>query len=261
MTVALLALAAAILVAPRRGRRATTAPTALRVRPPRRLLLAAAVVGVVGVAAVVPWTVVAASCVVAATAALRRKRAVDRGRRATESAALQGALDVLAGELRAGAHPVAAFETAAAETSAPVAASLRAVAARARLGVDVAGGLRTAAEHSAVPDHWMRLAVCWELAHRHGLPIASLMRTAHREFVERERFRSRVTAGMAGARATAAVLAGLPVLGIVLGQMIQADPIRILCSGGVGGVLLVVGTMLACLGLLWSDRITGRVTT
>jgi tight adherence protein B len=34
--------------------------------------------------------------------------------------------------------------------------------------------------------------------------------------------------------------------------------LRFLLSGGVGGWLLIVGVILACCGLLWSDRITGR---
>ena len=109
--------------------------------------------------------------------------------------------------------------------------------------------------------HWTRLAVCWELAHRHGLAIATLMRTAHREFVERDRFESRFTAAMAGARTTALVLAGLPVLGVGLGQLVDADPVHFLLSGGLGGALLVVGTSLACAGLLWSDHITSRTST
>ena len=51
---------------------------------------------------------------------------------------------------------------------------------------------------------------------------------------------------MAGARTTAAVLAGLPVLGIGLGQLIGADPSSFLLSGGAGGWLLVIGVALAC---------------
>lgn len=66
---------------------------------------------------------------------------------------------------------------------------------------------------------------------------------------------------MAGARATAAILAGLPVLGVLLGQLIGAQPLRFLLGGHAGGWLLVVGTMLVCGGLLWSDRITDRVAS
>jgi tight adherence protein B len=64
---------------------------------------------------------------------------------------------------------------------------------------------------------------------------------------------------MAGARATSGVLAVLPVLGIGLGQMIGAEPVRFLFGGGVGGWLLVIGVALSCAGLLWSDRITSGV--
>jgi tight adherence protein B len=64
---------------------------------------------------------------------------------------------------------------------------------------------------------------------------------------------------LAGARTTAAVLAGLPVLGILFGELLGAHPLRFLLSGGAGGWLLVAGATLGCCGLMWSDRITGRV--
>jgi tight adherence protein B len=174
---------------------------------------------------------------------------------------MQGALAILVGELRVGAHPVAAVEAAAAEATGAVANWLRMVGARARLGADVAEGLRAVAGESMLPAHWERLAVCWHLALSQGISVAALMDAAHRDIVERCRFESRVAAGMAGARATAGVLAGLPVLGIGLGQLIGAEPVRFLLSDGAGGWLLVVGSALACCGLLWSDHITNRVVT
>jgi len=260
VTVALLALAVAVVVAPvRRRGPATTRPLPPGVRTSGLAL--GLVVGALAVACVVPPSAAVALTVVSGTVAWRRHGAGRRARRASESAALQAALDVLAGELRAGAHPVVAFETAAAEVSDDVASALRVVAAMARLGVDVAVGLDAAAARSAVPTYWSRLSACWELANRHGLAIATLMRTAHQDVVERQRFESRVAAGMAGARATAMVLAGLPVLGMALGQLVGAEPVRFLLSGGLGGGLLVVGSSLACAGLLWSDRITNRAST
>lgn len=172
--------------------------------------------------------------------------------------ALEAALELVVGELRAGAHPVRAFSIAADETGGPVAVALRAVAARARLGADVTAGLLAAARSSALPAYWERLAVCWQLGSDHGLAIASLMRAAQRDVAERQRFSARVSAGMAGARASAAILAILPLLGVLLGQLIGARPLSFLLTGRVGGWLLVVGLTLACAGLLWSDRITDR---
>lgn len=255
-----LALALAILVAPDHPRRRAGISKRL-VRSGIRMrigLLSAVGVGAVALLILVPVPIVAAGIAVMATLMARQRRARRARLQASEAVALQGALNVLVGELRAGAHPVAAFDAAAAEVGGPVATGLREVAARARLGADVAAGLSAVARGSSLPSHWERLAVCWQLAHDHGLAVAALMRTAERDVVARERFSSRVRSGMAGARASAAVLAGLPLLGIGLGQLIGAHPLRFLM--GEGGIVLLIGVSLSCLGLLWSDRITAEVS-
>jgi tight adherence protein B len=246
-------LALAVVVAPHRH----------RMLPPmhrgRRLPAVVTMVALgTAVAMVLPLSVAIAGAILVGTVTIRRRRTAIRRARAAEAAALQSALDVLVSELRVGAHPVSAFDVAAGEVNGSVARSLSAVAARARLGADVAAGLHSFAASSRLPGHWERLALFWRLAQAHGLAIATLMRAAHRDIVERARFSERVDAGMAGARTTAVVLAGLPVLGIGLGQIIGADPVEFLLSGGIGGWLLVAGVMLACCGLLWSDAITGR---
>jgi tight adherence protein B len=261
VTVAALLLSLALLVFPSSPRRRLVASA----RVPRRVIVGARSAGciaacaVVATALVLPPTAVLAVAVVGATASLRYRRRRRIHRATDEGRTLESALDVLVGELRVGSHPVRAFCVAADETVGAVAVSLRAVAARARLGADVTAGLRAAARSSALPGHWDRLAVCWQLASDHGLAIATLMRAAQRDIAERQRFSARVSSSMAGARATAAILAGLPVLGVLLGQLIGARPLSFLLSGRASGWLLVVGSMLACVGLLWSDRITDRL--
>ncbi len=213
---------------------------------------------VVAAAALLPLTTMLAAGVVGATASLRHRRRRRLRRAVHEGQTLESALEVLVGELRVGSHPVRAFSVAADETHGAVAGSLRAVAARAGLGADVTAGLRDVARSSALPAQWDRLAVCWQLASEHGLAIATLMRAAQRDITERQRFSARVSSSMAGARATAAILAALPVLGALLGQLVGARPLSFLLGGQAGGWLLVVGSTLACAGLLWSDRITDR---
>jgi tight adherence protein B len=261
MSGAALALAMALVMVPSVSRRRLG--TLGFLAPARRrfpvLTFAAAVA--VALVVILPVGVVAACSIVGVTLWMRRRRRVRLGRRAAESEALQSALEVLVGELRVGAHPVTAFTIAATEVDGAVSASLRVVAARARLGADVAAGLHSVARSSSLPGYWERLAVCWQLAQDHGLAIATLMQTAQRDIVERGRFSAKVDAGMTGARTTAAVLAGLPLLGIGLGQLIGAEPLSFLLSGGVGGWLLVIGVGLACGGLMWSDRITRQVLT
>lgn len=263
--VAALALAGAVLsgASPRRRLGPINCAGRGRRRRVRRWTAPAAVAGAVAVPAalaalVLPASTCLAGTLLVATAAVRHRRRLRDRRACAESRALEKALDILVGELRIGAHPVRAFAVAAAETGHhAVAAGLHGVVARARLGADVAIGLRDAARCSALPSHWERLAVYWGLGGEHGLPVATLMQAAQRDITARQRFSARADAGMAGARASATILGCLPVLGVVLGQLVGARPLSFLL-GGPGGVVSVVGVSLVCAGLLWSDRITGR---
>ena len=203
-----------------------------------------------------PLTTLLAAAAVTSMSVIRRRRSIRRGRAAGEGRALVAALEVLVGELRVGAHPVRAFEAAAEESTGTVGTALSTVAARSRLGADVASGLHAAATRSTLGTEWIRMAVAWQLAADHGMAISTMMRTVQTDIVERQRFWARVQANLAGARATAVILAALPVLGIALGELIGATPIAFLTGGGIGGWFLVAGTGLLCAGLWWADRIT-----
>lgn len=173
---------------------------------------------------------------------------------------MAAALQTVVDELRVGAHPVRAFGAAAAESGQAdvgVAAAFRAIAARVRLGSDTAADIREIGSASALPVYWSRVEVCWRLAAQYGLPISVLMCAAERDIVERQRFTDRVDASLAGPRATATILAGLPVLGVALGQLIGAQPLRFLLGGS--GWLLVIGVALVCAGLGWADHIIDKV--
>ncbi|MGB7166938.1 MAG: type II secretion system F family protein [Mycobacterium sp.] len=253
---AALALSAAALVLPSSPRR-RLARTG-RHRFPARVAGWVTVCTLATSAVFLSLTTVFALGIFGATMALRyrRRRRNDRG--VAESRELDTAIDILVGELRVGAHPAQAFAVAADETAGPVSDSCRAVAARARLGADVSAGLRNVAEASALPAQWDRLAVCWQLAADHGLAMSTLMRAAQRDIAERQRFSAHVKSAMAGARATATILASLPVLSVLMGKLIGARPVAFLLGGHAGGWLMVVGLTLVCGGLLWSDRITDR---
>ena len=106
-----------------------------------------------------------------------------------------------------------------------------------------------------------RVAAAWAVSDRHGLALAELLSATRTDLLGRIRLRARTEAGLAGARATATVLAGLPALGVALGQAMGAAPISVLLGDGLGGALFVFGTGLACAGLLWTDRISARVSS
>lgn len=263
MNATILCLAAALFVLPsssarRRLRRGV--PDAAPRPIPRALVVG---VMVVVLATVVVWagiTPAVAGATVATTAvwrrrARRRAAELDRQRRM-----LLSGLDTVIADLRVGTHPADACETAARETAGSVADAFRVAAARARLGGSAAHGLRSAtASSNGVTDSLGRVADAWAVSDRHGLALAELLGAARIDLAARMRIRARTEAGLAGARATATVLAGLPVLGVGLGQLMGAAPLGILLAGGLGGIMLVVGTALVCAGLLWTDRIAARV--
>ena len=258
-TAGLLFLAAALLVHPpaARGRLGLGAPNRFRRRGLRAVAASGASAAALG-ALSLPITVALSAALLVLTWHLRRRRRIAQRRAQQEGRALNSALELLTAELRAGAHPVRAFEAAAGETAGSVGAGLRTVAARAGLGADVPAGLRAAAAESRSGAHWQRLAACWELASQQGLPIGVLMRTAQLDIAERQRYWAQVDAAMAGARATATILASLPVLGVVLGELLGASPTTFLSRGG-GGWVLFVGVLLLCAGVLWAGRITDRL--
>jgi tight adherence protein B len=74
----------------------------------------------------------------------------------------------------------------------------------------------------------------------------------------RSRHRLELRSATAGSRASAALLAGLPVLGLVMGGGVGADPWRVLTTTGTGQLLLVAGVGLEVGGLAWSARLVRR---
>lgn len=258
LPISALLLAAAVLVTPPHPRRRLlVGPTG---RPAAASMLLPASLGLLFAAMASPATA-AAGTAAAALVYQRRRRSRRRAACRSEGEAMAAAFETVVGELRVGAHPLHAFGIAAAESSGAVGTALRIITARVSLGADIATGLRAMASGSAVPCYWERIAVCWSLAADHGLAMATLIRAAQRDIVERQRFRLGVDSSLAGARATAAILAGLPLVGIALGEVIGAHPTRFLLGGGAGGWLLVIGAGLIGAGVLWSDHIVDRLAT
>ncbi|WP_098957765.1 type II secretion system F family protein [Pseudonocardia sp. N23] len=259
MSAALVALAAAVLVAPghtaaARLRRVTGTDVGGR-RLPRPTAALWVVLGATTVAGLVAGAGGAAAGLLAGTIWARRRVA----RRAALAAALAGteladALTRICDELRAGAHPAAAL--AGIDSDGVTARdALRPAEAALRLGETVPAALARSALHSALTADVDRVAAAWALSDRHGVPLATLLASVATDVRWRVDFGNRVRAELAGPRATATVLTLLPVLGLAFGQLMGADPIGVLRDGLLGAVLLVGGTLLTAAGVAWSERI------
>lgn len=183
---------------------------------------------------------------------VRRTLAVARER---ERAGAGEALAVLGAELRAGRSPADALEAAAGVSAGPCADALGSAAAALRFGGDVDGTLVRAAEGSAVPELLRGLSACWQVCSATGSSLATAVdRLADGLRAERAQ-RLAVEAELAGPRATAALLAVLPVLGIALAAGLGARPVHVLLHTPVGLVCLAAGIGLDLLGLWWTGRL------
>lgn len=267
MTAVLLALACAALwsgrprVAHRLRAIGDRASRTLRVAP-RGI---AAVVGIAAatVCAGVPGALAALLLVVLIGWRLRCSAVAEQEDRRRDD--LLTALSLMIAELSVGAPPARACAAAAREMCTgsdgrppgEVATALAAMAGRAELG----GAVALEAGVDSGDESWQRIAMAWSTSDSLGLPLADLLGSVRGDLLARKAFTERTRAGMAGPRATAVVLAGLPVLGIALGQATGARPIQTLAGGGLGGVLLVVGTALVVLGVVWAERIAAKVTS
>ncbi|WDV53439.1 type II secretion system F family protein [Streptomyces coeruleorubidus] len=174
----------------------------------------------------------------------------DRERRADAVIALCGAL---AGEVRAGRQPGEALLRAARDCGG-LADAQATVLAAARFGGDVPVALATAARQPGA-EGLRGLAACWRVAVDQGAGLAAgLDRLAAALRAERDQ-RSDLRAQLAGARATAVLLAGLPALGLLIGTALGADPLHVLLHTTAGLGCLVAGGVLEGLGLWWVLRI------
>ncbi|MER6135355.1 type II secretion system F family protein [Streptomyces sp. NPDC001815] len=173
-----------------------------------------------------------------------------RERRADSVIALCGAL---AGEVRAGRQPGEAL-LGAARDSGGLGDAQAVVLAAARFGGDVPGALTDAARRPGA-EGLLGLAACWRVAVDRGAGLAAgLDRLEGALRAERDQ-RADLRAQLAGARSTAVLLAVLPVLGLLLGTALGADPLHVLLHTGAGLGCLLVGGLLESAGLWWALRI------
>ena len=204
-------------------------------------VVGASVVPVVAGVAGVPW--------------VRRVRLASRDRRAHERRgdAVIGLCGALAGEVRAGRQPGEALLHAARD-SGGLGDAQATVLAAARFGGDVPGVLAVAARQPGA-EGLLGLAACWRVAVDQGAGLAAgLDRLEAALRAERDQ-RADLRAQLAGARSTALMLAGLPVLGLALGSALGADPLHVLLHTGAGLGCLLVGGLLEGLGTWWAMRI------
>lgn len=175
--------------------------------------------------------------------------------RVRERAGAAEAVAVLAAELRAGRPPAQALVAAAGVAVGPLAAALRAAATAGTVGGDPVRALLSAADGTAVPATVRGLAACLQVCGSTGSSLAAAVdRLAEGLRAETEQ-RLAVEAELAGPRATAGLLAVLPLAGVALAAGLGARPVHVLLRTPVGVGCLAAGLGLDLLGVWWTGRI------
>jgi tight adherence protein B len=98
----------------------------------------------------------------------------------------------------------------------------------------------------------------WRVSDQVGAPLGDLLKGLERVVEEYQAAADARGAALAGPKASARLLRYLPVLGLVMGTALGADPCRVLLDGGVGSIALGVGVALLVAGGLWSKALVGR---
>ncbi len=161
--------------------------------------------------------------------------------------AIAEVLSALAAELAAGQPTGVALEAAVAGLEPPPCP--RALAA-CRIGADVADALR--ADARAPGAQALRgLAACWEVSERSGAGLSvavARLAASTRAGAEAD---AQLAGEVAAVRTSARLLAALPLLGLLIGQWIGAEPVAWLTGSWVGRGVLLAGISLQLLGIAW----------
>lgn len=177
-----------------------------------------------------------------------------RRRLAADRAAVLEVCDVLAAELSAGLPPASALVSAHARWE-----PLAAVVEASRLGADVPEALRMLAQLRPGAADLVRVAGAWQVAQESGHGLAAALERTAEGLRSRRRTRRLVDSELASARATARLVACLPVAVLVMGSGAGSDPWAFLLGEPVGWGCLGLGLALVGLGLWWIERLADRV--
>ncbi len=180
--------------------------------------------------------------------AMRRRRLeAERG-----SLRVLEACATLTAELAAGQPPAAALRQAAQEWP-----HLEPAAEAASLGADVPTALRALAAAPGTADLAL-VGAAWQVAHQAGLGLTGALTLVRDDLRAMRETRRVVASELASARATARLVAVLPVGVLVMGSGAGGDPVGFLVHQPLGWACVAGGLALLLAGLGWVEAIAAR---
>ncbi|TDD61240.1 type II secretion system protein [Actinomadura darangshiensis] len=156
--------------------------------------------------------------------------------------------DAMAAELSAGRTPDEAFTSAAAVLDPHVSKELLS------LPRPPPDHLETLATKPGA-EGLRLLAACWRVGSERGGTLATVLHGLASALRDEEAQRQDVSVQLAGPRATARLLAALPLLGLAMAAALGAHPIPFLCGTLPGLGCLITGVALNATGLYWTRHL------
>ena len=250
-----------LLLAPRTEPYSLTSSAALLVRlgrlGGRRRVLGMMLLALGGVPTFGPEVLLVPLALLGAERVARVRRA--RAAREQERQRAGEACAVLAGELRAGRSAAQALTAAADVATGAVRLAVLAASSSAGIGGDVPAALLGKASASAAPELLAGLGACWQVCAGTGSGLAMAVDRLEEGLRAEQGQRLAVAAELAGPRATAGLLACLPLAGIGLAAALGARPVHVLLHTTIGLACAVLGVGLDGLGVWWTGRLVARV--
>ncbi|QXJ23157.1 type II secretion system F family protein [Actinomadura graeca] len=99
------------------------------------------------------------------------------------------------------------------------------------------------------------LAACWRIGSERGGTLATVLDGLAAALRDEEAQRQDVAVQLAGPRATARLLAALPLVGVAMAAALGAHPVAFLCGSLPGLACLIAGVGLNATGLWWTRHL------
>jgi tight adherence protein B len=159
--------------------------------------------------------------------------------------------------LEGGVAPARSWRYLADQPSGPTSRLLASVAAAAARGRPVCDAIVDAIDEGGLgqASEWRGLAAAWQVATDAGAPLAPTLQSFSISLRSLAQVQRELQSALAGPRATARLVLGLPIVGLLFGVALGFDTVTVLVTTAPGLGCLGVGLSLMAIARFWSSRL------